>query len=81
MGYNLIIERNEGLTGENKMTYQQAIETAKEQYKNTDILTIKEVAMRANENLETPDFVFDAVLSILEERMPEVDFCDFCDNL
>ena len=64
------------------MTKQQAIETAKAKFSTVAIETLQDVVIKANDDLSGDmDFVLDAALGILEERMDVVEFCNFCDSL
>ena len=63
------------------MTYQQAIAQAKANYQNVDLNTLKEAAAKVNEDLSIDDFVMDALLTVLESRMSDEDFCSFCETL
>ena len=63
------------------MNYQQAISKAKKSYENTDIETLKNAAVKANEDLSIDNFVLDALLNTLESRMEESEFIAFCETL
>ena len=64
------------------MTRVQAIEIAIEKFSEVSIDELKDVVTKANENLDQDfDFALDVGLVILEDRMSEGDFCNFCETL